>query len=176
MQTYGTREEAGAFVLTSIRSGPLMSMIILGASGAAHFEPQVFVGAVLPFLVGFALGNLDPKLRAFFAPGGQLMISFFAFALGNTIDLHTLLSPLAGLGVVLALSVIVLTGAPLIIADKLIGRGTGTAGMPRPQPPERRRPTRLRSRPSLHNLRLRCSRRQCSSRFASWSHRLSCRS
>jgi 2-keto-3-deoxygluconate permease len=129
MQTYGTKEEAGAFVLTSIESGPLMSMIILGASGAAHFEPQVFVGAVLPFLVGFALGNLDPKLREFFAPGGQLMIPFFAFALGNTIDLHTLLSPLAGLGVLLALSVIVLTGVPLVIADKLIGRGTGTAGI-----------------------------------------------
>ena len=129
MQTYGTKEEAGAFVLTSIESGPLMSMIILGASGAAHFEPQVFVGAVLPFLVGFALGNLDPKLRDFFAPGGVLMIPFFAFALGNTIDLHSLLSPLAGLGVVLALSVILLTGVPLIIADKLIGRGTGTAGI-----------------------------------------------
>ena len=57
------------------------------------------------------------------------MIPFFAFALGNTIDLHSLLSPLAGLGVVLALSVIVLTGAPLIVADKLIGRGTGTAGI-----------------------------------------------
>src|ERR1700761_996177 len=129
MQTYGTREEAGAFVLTSIESGPLMSMIILGASGAAHFEPQVFVGAVLPFLVGFALGNLDPKLREFFAPGGVLMIPFFAFALGDTIDLHTLLSPLAGLGVVLALSVILLTGVPPIIADKVIGRGPGTAGI-----------------------------------------------
>ncbi|MGY2050693.1 2-keto-3-deoxygluconate transporter [Methylobacterium sp. JK268] len=129
MQTYGTREEAGAFVLTSIESGPLMSMIILGASGAAHFEPQIFVGAVLPFLIGFALGNLDPKLRAFFSPGGHLMIPFFAFALGNTIDLSTLLSPLAGLGVVLALAVIGLTGIPLIIADKVIGRGTGTAGL-----------------------------------------------
>ncbi|MFO1119678.1 MAG: 2-keto-3-deoxygluconate permease [Rhodospirillales bacterium] len=129
MQTYGTKEEAGAFVLTSIESGPLMSMIILGASGVAHFEPQIFVGAVLPFLVGFALGNLDPKLRAFFAPGGMLMIPFFAFALGNTIDLAHLLSPLAGLGVALALSVIVLTGIPLILADKFIGRGTGTAGL-----------------------------------------------
>src|ERR1700761_5914647 len=65
MQSYGTREEAGAFVLTSIESGPLMSMIILGASGVAHFEPQIFIGAVLPFVVGFALGNLRPKLRAF---------------------------------------------------------------------------------------------------------------
>jgi 2-keto-3-deoxygluconate permease len=129
MQTYGTKEEAGAFVLTSIESGPLMSMIILGASGVAHFEPQIFIGAVLPFVVGFALGNLDPKLRAFFAPGGLLMIPFFAFALGNTIDLTNLLSPLAGLGVVLALVVIVLTGIPLILADKYIGGGTGTAGL-----------------------------------------------
>ena len=129
MQTYGTREEAGAFVLTSIESGPLMSMIILGAAGSAHFEPQIFIGAVLPFLVGFALGNLDPKLRAFFTPGGQLMIPFFAFALGNTIDLATLLSPLAALGVVLALSVIVLTAIPLILADRIVGGGTGTAGV-----------------------------------------------
>jgi 2-keto-3-deoxygluconate permease len=129
MQTYGTREEAGAFVLTSIESGPLMSMIILGASGVAHFEPQVFVGAVLPFLVGFALGNLDPKLRAFFAPGGLLMIPFFAFSLGNTVDLGNLLSPLAGLGILLALSVIVLTAIPLILADRFIGGGTGTAGL-----------------------------------------------
>ena len=176
MQTYGTKEEAGAFVLTSIESGPLMSMIILGASGAAHFEPQVFVGAVLPFLVGFALGNLDPKLREFFAPGGVLMIPFFAFALGNTIDLHTLLSPLAGLGVVLALSVILLTGVPLIIADKLIGRGTAQpASPPRPRP-ERRPPTPWRLPPSLRNLLLPCRRRRCWWRSASSSHRSSCRS
>jgi 2-keto-3-deoxygluconate permease len=129
MQTYGTREEAGAFVLTSIESGPLMSMIILGASGVAHFEPQVFVGAVLPFIIGFALGNLDPKLRDFFTPGGMLMIPFFAFSLGNTVDLSNLLSPLAGLGVLLALSVIVLTAIPLILADRFIGGGTGTAGL-----------------------------------------------
>lgn len=129
MQTYGTKEEAGAFVLTSIESGPLMSMIILGASGVAHFQPEIFIGALLPFVIGFAMGNLDPKLRAFFAPGSVLMIPFFAFSLGNTINLHTLLSPLAGLGIALAIAVIVLTGIPLILADKYIGGGNGTAGV-----------------------------------------------
>ena len=39
MQQYGTQEEAGAFVLTSIESGPLVSMLILGATGVAVFEP-----------------------------------------------------------------------------------------------------------------------------------------
>ncbi len=129
MQTYGTKEEAGAFVLTSIESGPLMSMVILGASGVARFEPQIFIGALLPFVVGFILGNLDPKVRAFFSPGGLLLIPFFGFSLGNTIDLNSLLSPLVGLGVLLAVSVIILTSIPLILADKYIGRGTGTAGL-----------------------------------------------
>ena len=44
-------------------------------------------------------------------------------------DSNNLLSPLAGLGVVLALAVIVLTGIPLILADRTIGGGTGTAGL-----------------------------------------------
>lgn len=129
MQTYGTKEEAGAFVLMSIESGPLMSMIILGFSGAAHFDWQIYVGAVIPFLVGFALGNLDPKLRAFFSPGGTLLIPFFGFALGNTINLANLLSPLAYLGILLSVFVIVATGIPLMLADKFIGKGTGTAGI-----------------------------------------------
>ncbi len=128
MQTYGTKEEAGAFVLTSIESGPLMSMIILGTTGI-HFEWQIYVGAVIPFIVGFALGNMDTKLREFFAPGGMLMIPFFAFALGNTIDLNHLMSPLVFTGIILAITVIILTGIPLILADKYIGGGTGTAGL-----------------------------------------------
>ena len=49
MQQYGTKEEAGAFVLMSLESGPLMTMVILGTAGIASFEPHVFVGAVLLF-------------------------------------------------------------------------------------------------------------------------------
>ncbi|MGU3392299.1 2-keto-3-deoxygluconate permease [Sphingomonas sp. M1A8_2b] len=129
MQSFGSTEEAGAFVLLSIESGPLMSMLILGAAGVANFKLQIFIGAILPFMAGFAFGNIDPKLRILFSPGSKMLIPFFAFALGNTIDLHTLLSPLGTLGVVFALFVIVVTGVPLIIADILIGRGNGTAGL-----------------------------------------------
>ncbi|KUS33989.1 2-keto-3-deoxygluconate permease [Escherichia coli] len=124
MQQYGTKEEAGAFVLMSLESGPLMTMIILGTAGIASFEPHVFVGAVLPFLVGFALGNLDPELREFFSKAVQTLIPFFAFALGNTIDLTVIAQT-----ILLGVAVIIVTGIPLIIADKLIGGGDGTAGI-----------------------------------------------
>lgn len=128
MQQYGTKEEAGAFVLMSLESGPLMTMIILGTAGIASFEPHVFVGAVLPFLVGFALGNLDPELREFFGKAVQTLIPFFAFALGNTINL-SVIAQTGALGVLLVVAVIIVTGIPLILADKFIGGGDGTAGL-----------------------------------------------
>ena len=128
MQQYGTKEEAGAFVLMSLESGPLMTMVILGTAGIASFEPHVFVGAVLPFLVGFTLGNLDPELREFFSKAVQTLIPFFAFALGNTINL-AVIAQTGLLGIMLGISVIVVTGIPLIIADRLIGGGDGTAGI-----------------------------------------------
>ncbi|CUU24172.1 2-keto-3-deoxygluconate transporter [Duffyella gerundensis] len=128
MQQYGTKEEAGAFVLMSLESGPLMTMVILGTAGIASFEPHVFVGAVLPFVIGFTLGNIDPELREFFSKAIQTLIPFFAFALGNTIDL-TVIAQTGLLGIMLGLAVIVVTGIPLIFADRWIGGGDGTAGI-----------------------------------------------
>jgi 2-keto-3-deoxygluconate permease len=128
MQQYGTKEEAGAFVLMSLESGPLMTMIILGTAGIASFEPHVFVGAVLPFVIGFALGNLDPELREFFGKAVQTLIPFFAFALGNTINL-AVIAQTGLLGIALGIAVIIVTGIPLILADKFIGGGDGTAGI-----------------------------------------------
>ncbi|MEA9389404.1 2-keto-3-deoxygluconate transporter [Acerihabitans sp. TG2] len=128
MQQYGTKEESGAFVLMSLESGPLMTMVILGTAGIASFEPHVFVGAVLPFLIGFALGNLDPELRDFFSKAVQTLIPFFAFALGNTINLNVI-AQTGLLGILLGVGVIIVTGIPLILADKFIGGGDGTAGI-----------------------------------------------
>ncbi|MEJ8305818.1 2-keto-3-deoxygluconate transporter [Saccharibacillus sacchari] len=128
MQQYGTKEEAGAFVLMSLESGPLMTMIILGSTGMAVFEPHTFVGAVLPFLVGFALGNIDHDLRAYFGKATQTLIPFFGFALGSSIDL-TVIWQTGLLGIMLGLTVIVVTGIPLMLADRFIGGGNGTAGL-----------------------------------------------
>ncbi len=128
MQQYGSKEEAGAFVLTSIESGPLVTMLILGGSGIASFEPQLFVGAVMPFVIGFILGNLDHEFRTLFGNATQTMIPFFAFALGNTIDLSVILQT-GLLGIFLGIGVIIVTGIPLMLADKYIGGGHGGAGL-----------------------------------------------
>ncbi|AMP59802.1 MULTISPECIES: 2-keto-3-deoxygluconate permease [Enterobacteriaceae] len=128
MQEYGTKEEAGASVLISLESGPLMTMIILGSAGQATFEPEHLAGVLIPFLVGFLLGNLDPELRELFSRATKSLIPFFAFALGNTINLGVIIDT-GLLGILMALAVIVITGVPLIIMDIMLGKGRGTAGI-----------------------------------------------
>ena len=56
------------------------------------------------------------------------MIPFFGFALGNSIDLGVILQTGVG-GILLGVLVIIITGIPLILADKFIGGGNGTAGL-----------------------------------------------
>lgn len=128
MQQYGTKEESGAFILMSLESGPLLSMIILGSVGAATFPLNNFIGAVLPFLVGIILGNLDPDFKSFFSKATGVMIPFFGFALGNTIDLSNIFKT-GLLGILLGVAVIIITGIPLMLADKFIGGGNGLAGL-----------------------------------------------
>jgi hypothetical protein len=97
------------------------------------FEPHHFVGAILPFLIGFALGNLDHDLRDFFSKATPVLIPFFGFALGNTINLKVILDT-GLLGIVLGVAVIVITGIPLIIADRVIGEETARRASPPLQP------------------------------------------
>jgi len=130
MQQYGSKEDSAAFVLMSIESGPLLTMVILGSAGVASFEPRLFLGAVLPFIVGFILGNLDEELREFFGRAVPALIPFFAFSLGSAIDL-SVIKHTGLLGILLGVGVIIVTGIPLILADKFIGGGggDGTAGI-----------------------------------------------
>ncbi|WP_413738562.1 2-keto-3-deoxygluconate transporter [Sodalis sp. RH21] len=128
MQQYGSKEDSAAFVLMSIESGPLLTMIILGSAGVASFEPRLFLGAVLPFIIGFILGNLDDDLREFFGRAVPALIPFFAFSLGSAIDL-SVIKETGLLGILLGVGVIIVTGIPLILADKYIGGGDGTAGI-----------------------------------------------
>jgi len=128
MQQYGTKEESGAFCLMCLESGPFMTMLTLGLAGLASFPWQTMVGALLPFVIGFILGNLDKDFREFFGKAVPVMVPFFAFALGNNLNFTTILNT-GLLGIVLGLAVIVVTGFTLVIADIFLAKGNGTAGV-----------------------------------------------
>jgi 2-keto-3-deoxygluconate permease len=127
MRRYGRAEDAAAYAVMSLESGPFLTMVTLGVAGLSSFPWQTLLGAILPLCVGMLLGNLDPDMRSFLGQGVPVMIPFFAFALGATFDLHLVWAAgLLGLG--LGLATLVVSAVLLVAIDKLIG-GTGTAGL-----------------------------------------------
>lgn len=128
MNQYGTKEEAGAFILMTIESGPLVTMLILGTTGVASFDFRLFAGAALPFIVGMVAGNLDKELRTFFGNAVHTLIPFFAFALGHSINLYVILQTGLG-GILLGCMVVLVTGIPLYLADRYLAGGNGVAGV-----------------------------------------------
>ena len=127
MNQFGRPEEAGAYSVMTLESGPFLTMVTLGVAGLSAFPWQTLVGAILPLAAGIVIGNLDRDMRGFLGAAAPVMIPFFAFALGTSLDLHHVWSAgLLGLG--LGTAVTLLSGAVLIVTDRLAG-GTGTAGI-----------------------------------------------
>jgi 2-keto-3-deoxygluconate permease len=127
MTRYGSTEDAASYSVMALESGPFLTMVTLGVAGLSSFPWQTLVGAVLPLCIGMLLGNLDHELRTFLGQGAPVLIPFFAFALGATLDLRRVWE--AGLvGVGLGLAVLLLSGTAMILVDRLIG-GEGTAGI-----------------------------------------------
>ncbi len=127
MGQFGAPGDVAAYSIMSIESGPFLTMVTLGVAGLSAFPWQTLVGAVLPLLVGFTLGNLDRDMRAFLSRAVPVLIPFFAFGLGAGINLSSVWR--AGLlGVALGVGVVVVSGAVLVVADKLTG-GNGVAGL-----------------------------------------------
>ena len=127
MRRYGTAEDAAAYSVMALESGPFLTMVTLGVAGLSSFPWQTMLGAILPLFVGILLGNLDPEMRSFLGQGAPVMIPFFAFAIGATLDLHLVWA--AGLvGIFLGLATLVGAAILLVLVDKTVG-GDGTAGV-----------------------------------------------
>lgn len=127
MEQYGRPEESAAYSVMSLESGPFLTMVSLGVAGLSGFPWQTLVGAILPLAIGMLLGNIDHEMRDFLARAVPVIIPFFAFALGCTLDLHQVLR--AGLlGIGLGLVLVAISAIALIMVDRSVG-GDGTAGV-----------------------------------------------
>jgi 2-keto-3-deoxygluconate permease len=127
MAQFGKKEDVGAYSVMSLESGPFFTMITLGIVGLAAFPWQTFVGAILPLAVGMILGNFDRDMRNYLSPAVPVLIPFFAFALGCGINLSDIIKG-GMLGILMGITVVIVTGTVLFFADKLTG-GNGIAGI-----------------------------------------------
>lgn len=107
---YGDDEDRGAYIASALNDGPFFTLLFLGLSGLGAIPFEYIVAAILPFLIGFILGNLDAKFAEMMKPTAAITVPFFAFALGAGIDLRSL--AVGGVtGLVLGLLVAFITGA-----------------------------------------------------------------
>ncbi len=127
MAQYGKPGEAAAYSVMSLESGPFITMVTLGVAGLSAFPWPVLLGAILPLLIGMVLGNIDPEMREFLSRAVTVVIPFFAFALGATLDLANVWRT-GGLGIALGLAVTLVSGTVLFCMDRLTG-GNGVAGL-----------------------------------------------
>lgn len=124
---YGEDIDLGAYSLLSLKDGPFLAMVALGASGATHIPLMSLFATIFPMLFGIVLGNLYPGVRNYFKGGSRLMIPFVGISIGSSINLGMMFS--AGIGGVLLGVVAFIVGAIVLTGiDKLILRRPGYAG------------------------------------------------
>jgi 2-keto-3-deoxygluconate permease len=122
----GDKEDVGTYIPQSIETGPFLTMLIFVGTGLANIPWLTMVSVIAPIFVGAILGNIDNDIRDFFGFHEPIIVPFMAFTLGQNINLRSVLT--AGLpGVVLGITVCIITGFCCIVADKLLG-GSGIAG------------------------------------------------
>lgn len=124
--TMGDENDSGTYVVQSMETGPFITMLVLMGAGLATIPWLAIVSLIVPIALGAILGNLDEDLRTFCAERFELLVPFFAFGLGNNINLKAVVA--AGWsGVMLGIVTVVFTGVACILVDRLLG-GTGVAG------------------------------------------------
>ena len=84
---YGDARDRGAYMASAINDGPFFSMLFLGAAGLADIPYTLLLAAIIPLVIGVIVGNLDEKWTEIMRPIPNIVIPFFAFALGTGIDL-----------------------------------------------------------------------------------------
>ena len=122
----GDKDDSGTYVVQSIETGPFLTMLIFVGTGLAVIPWLTMVSVIAPIVAGAILGNLDEDIKDFFGSHEPIIVPFMAFTLGQTINLQAVVTAGAP-GVVLGVTVLVVTGFVCIVADRLFG-GSGVAG------------------------------------------------
>ena len=125
---YGDSRDRGAYVASAVNDGPFFSLLFLGASGLADIPLVALVAALVPFLLGVVVGNLDVEWRTILKPVPNIVIPFFAFALGTSINLGAVVSG-GFTGLILGLLISPITGALVYFGYRFILRRGGKSGI-----------------------------------------------
>ena len=118
---YGDSSDVGALAVLAINDGPFLTMVAFGATGLADIPLIDLVACVVPLVIGFILGNLDEDLRHFLGSQMNLLIPFFAFPLGASLNFRTIINAGAP-GLILGVVVTIITGFGGYFVSRVYGK------------------------------------------------------
>jgi 2-keto-3-deoxygluconate permease len=84
---YGRARDRGAYIAGAVNDGPFFALLFIGASGLGQIPLTTLLAAIIPFVLGVVVGNVDTQWREVLKPVPGIVIPFFAFALGTGINL-----------------------------------------------------------------------------------------
>ena len=87
---FGKPTDTGAISILSLNDGPFFSLVALGATGLASVPIEALIATVIPLLIGFAWGNLDPGFRETCKKATPIVTFFMTIAIGSGTDIGTL--------------------------------------------------------------------------------------
>lgn len=98
---YADNSDRAAFPVMLILSMPLLPFVFIssfgtldGSASSATLAKVVQIFSLLiPFILGFILGNLDSKIREIFKGGNTIILPFLGFEFGSTINLVNAFKP-----------------------------------------------------------------------------------
>lgn len=125
---YGDYRDRGAYVASAVNDGPFLSMLFLGLSGLADIPLVALLAAIVPFVLGMIVGNLDSKWKQVLVPVPNIVIPFFAFALGTGINLTNVVAGGAQ-GIVIGLISAPFTGALVYLGYRYLLRRGNKSGI-----------------------------------------------
>ncbi|WP_422391361.1 2-keto-3-deoxygluconate permease [Arthrobacter sp. N1] len=118
---YGDYRDRGAYMASAVNDGPFFTLLFLGISGLGNIPFLTLLAAVIPLILGFIVGNLDAKWTEVMRPVPNIVIPFFAFALGTGIDLRNVIT--GGLsGIFVGIAATLITGTLVYIGYRFILR------------------------------------------------------
>ncbi len=125
---YGDARDRGAYMASAVNDGPFLTLLFLGASGFGDIPVTDLIAAIVPFLLGVLIGNIDAEWRRVMDPVPNIVIPFFAFALGTGINLGDVVT--GGLtGILVGLVVAPFTGFLVYLGYRFILRRGKQSGL-----------------------------------------------
>ncbi|WP_159803000.1 2-keto-3-deoxygluconate permease [Arthrobacter zhaoguopingii] len=124
---YGDSRDRGAYMASAINDGPFFTLLFLGASGLGEIPFLALLAAVIPLILGFIVGNLDHRWTEVMRPVPNIVIPFFAFALGTGINLGNVLTGGLG-GIFVGIAATLITGTLVYLGYRFMlrrGRKSG---------------------------------------------------